>query len=175
VTARLLAALASVVLVASACTDDGPATPEPTVRETPGDPASTWAPDVPAEPVDEAAVRAAYDPVLDAATSAVDSDSGPGWSSSTLRTEELEGTCAVTLERAAEGAVPPLGDDTPELTALSAAVADGGFGELVTADDPGGALRYLAHDDQEALFELRSKDTTTVAVRVPTTPESCAG
>ena len=44
------------------------------------------------------------------------------WSGSTTRTEELEGTCAVTLERTAPGPVPPPGDDTLDLSALTAAV-----------------------------------------------------
>ncbi|HEV2797188.1 MAG TPA: hypothetical protein VGV65_06170, partial [Nocardioides sp.] len=119
-------------------------------------------------------VRAAYDVVLDDVTAALDGESADlTWSGSTVRTETFEGACAVTLERTADGPVPPPGDDTLDLTTIDAGLADHGFGALVTADDPGGALRWLSQDEAEALFELRSKDVVTVAVRVPTTEESC--
>ena len=173
--ARLLPLLIVTALAASACSDGGePAAPATSSSRTPGDPTTSWDPAAPAEPVDPAEVGSTYDVVLDAVTSAVDGQSpGLSWSGSTTRTEEFEGTCAVALERSAPGSLPHRGDDTLDLSALTAAVAEHGFSDLAMADDPGGALRYLAHGADGALFELRSKDTTTVAVRVPTTADSC--
>lgn len=172
--ARLLALLVVTALAASACSAGGePEAPETSSSRTPGDPTTSWHPAAPAEPVDPAGVASTYDVVLEAVVAALPPH--PQWSGSTTRTEELEGTCAVTLERTAPGPVPPPGDDTLDLSALAQALDSHGFADLAMADDPGGALRYLAHDSDDALFELRSKDTTTVAVRVPTTADSCAG
>ena len=170
--ARLLPLLIVTALAASACGDGGePAAPATSSSRTPGDPTTSWDPAAPAEPVDPAEVGSTYDVVLDAVVATLPPDLE--WSGSTNRTEELEGTCAVTQERTAPGQVPPPGDDSLDLSALTEALDPHGFADLAMADDPGGALRYLAHDADDALFELRSKDTTTVAVRVPTTADSC--
>lgn len=173
-----LAPIAAVVLLAAGCADDGqdPATPDPTTRSTPGDPSVTWEPAVPTAAVDEADVRATYDVVLDDVSAPIDRESPDlTWSASTVRTETFDGTCAVTLERTADGPVPPPGDDTLDLGGIQAGLSAHGFGRLTMADDPGGALRHLAQDGADALFELRSKEVATVAVRVPTTADSCAG
>lgn len=175
---RLSLALAALALFATGCGDDDPApapsAPEPSTQQTPGDATTAWAPTVPTSPVDEAEVQEVYDDVLDDVATAVDGQApGLTWSAPTLRTEDFEGTCAVTLERTADGTVPPPGDDTLDLGEVDAAVRGAGFGQLTMADDPGGAVRYLAEGDAGALLELRSKDVTTLAVRVPTTVDSC--
>jgi hypothetical protein len=174
VRARPVLSLVAVALVATACGDDSPDPSESPASsspatQTPGDAATTWSPTVPDRPADEAEVQSTYDAALDAATASVVLP----WSDDEVRTGAVEGTCAVTVERGGDGTITPLTAD--ELADLAEAVAAHGFDDLAMADDPGGAVRYLAHDDAGALLELRSKDVTTMAVHVPTTPGSCTG
>lgn len=185
--------LVLVALAATGCADDtpppGPGTSDtgspstgspssgspPGGTRTPGDPETPWDPPVPATPVADADVAARYDAVLDAMTQAVDRQVPDlTWSASDLRTSEVDGACAVVLERTADGTVPPPGDDTLDLTAVDTVVAGAGFGAMRLLDDPGGGLRQVAEGPDGVRLELRSKEVASVAALVPTTPDACS-
>lgn len=153
--------------------DPGGTTSAPVV----GDPDPVWSPTAPASPVDPATVLDTYGGVLDDLVAATDGAAGGdggglAWGEATTEVAPFEGVCAVVVERQGTGTAP--GPDAGE-PALAPVAADAGFADLAAADDPGGAVRLVATDAAGALLEWRSKETTTVAVRVATTAAECTG
>lgn len=164
------------VLGLTGCSGDEPGdatTSPPVVGPAPGDQTPVWdAPDATTS-VDPATVTADYATAVDALVAAATDagDDGLTWGEAEVRTEDFEGTCAVTLERVGTGTVAAHPDDLQPLLAFAA--SDVGFDDLAPAADPGGAVRFVATDDAGALLEWRSKTTTTVAVRVATVDADC--
>jgi hypothetical protein len=168
---RGAALLVTAALLLTGCTGDGdPVSTESPSPTPPGQQApSTWQPTPPAFPVDEGDVTETYAAALAAAADAV--PDGLAWSDARATTELFAGVCVVKVERVGTGT---LSSDVDALeSALAAAVAGQGFDDLTSANDPGGALLFVAHDEDDALFEFRSKGTTTVAVRVATSESEC--
>jgi hypothetical protein len=139
----------------------------------PPTPRTTWQPEQPERRVEAGRVEAEYAPVLDDVIAGLaDVGQSEGWSHrARLSTERFSGICAVTVERDATGGPPP--DVDALQRSLATAVAAHGFPDLTLENDPGGALTFVAHDGNDALFEYRSKSETTLAVRVATLDSDC--
>lgn len=166
---RGAALLITAALLFTGCTEDG----EPVSTESPTPPGqqppSTWRPTIPSTAVDVRAVTETYAATLDAAVAAA--PEGLTWSDAQSSTELFGDVCVVKVARVGTGTFSPDIDALEQ--SLSAAVSDQGFDDLAIANDPGGAVMFVAHDASDALFEFRSKAGTTVSVRVATVDPEC--
>lgn len=153
--------------------ESGPGSTSQAPPPTSGDPTSSpgWQPSTPGNPVDPASVQSDYAAAVEAAIGAT--ASGLTWTKATVSTEQFEKQCVVKVERVGSGVFPRdvvgLGD------AVASALTDHGFPDVALQNDPDGALKFVAHDAADALFELRIKDQTTVTIRVATAATDCAG
>lgn len=181
----LLVALVIASAITGACGSGTEGDPPPSSPSTPASslvapgsqsPGADWRPSIPDRPVDDIAIEQQYAQVLaDAGTAifSVEEPNGGSVGRRTVSTEQYDDVCVVKVEQPVT--VSSISDPDPLKQALSAAVAPHGFADLDFANDPGGAIRFIAHDSRGALFEFRSKADTTVAVRVATADSACSG